>query len=249
MTSDLYSEVRETPPPLPVPGRAMAIGAHPDDIEFGAGGTLAKWAEAGCHVTMVIVTDGSKGTWDPDVAPTELAARRRAEQAEAAAALGAAEVIHLGHVDGELEVSMALREEICRQIRVAAPDVLLTHDPWQRYQLHPDHRATGTAALDGVVAARDPLFFPGQGLAPHRPGAVLLWSADAPDHAEPVSTTIDSKIAALLCHSSQGTTTMGDAHAGEEQRTAFATRIREWAASAGAAVGHDMAERFKRLTP
>jgi LmbE family N-acetylglucosaminyl deacetylase len=138
---------------------------------------------------------------------------------------------------------------MCRQVRMKKPDVLLTHDPWQRYQLHPDHRATGTVALDGVVAARDPLFFPGQGLSPHRPGAVLLWSADAPDHAEPITTTIEAKIAALLCHSSQGTTTMGDAHAGADQRAAFTTRIREWAASAGEAVGHEMAERFKRLTP
>ena len=249
MTSDLYGDVRETRPPLATPGRALAIGAHPDDIEFGAGGTLARWAAAGCHVTMLVVTDGSKGTWDPNVSPTDLAARRRTEQAAAAAALGAAAVVHLGHVDGELEVSMALREEMCRQIRLAAPDVLLTHDPWQRYQLHPDHRATGTVALDGVVAARDPLFFPGQGVAPHRPAAVLLWSADAPDHAEPIEETIDSKIEALLCHSSQGTTTMGDAHAGEEQRAAFTTRIRDWAMASGEAVGHPMAERFKRLTP
>jgi LmbE family N-acetylglucosaminyl deacetylase len=249
VTSDLYGDLRGTPPPLDTPGRAMAIGAHPDDIEFGAGGTLARWAADGCHVTMLVVTDGSKGTWDPDVSPKELAGRRRTEQAAAAAALGAAEVIHLGHIDGELEVSMALREELCRQIRLARPDVLLTHDPWQRYQLHPDHRATGTAALDGVVAARDPLFFPGQGLAPHRPAAALLWSADAPDHAEPIAGTIEAKIEALLCHSSQGTTTMGDAHAGEGQRAAFAARIREWATSSGEAVGHEMAERFKRLTP
>jgi len=249
VTRDRYADLGDAPPPLATPQRALAVGAHPDDIEFGAGGTLAKWAAAGCQVTMVIVTDGSKGTWDPAVAPTDLAARRRTEQADAAAALGATTVIHLGHPDGELEVSMALREEMCRQIRLATPDVLLTHDPWLRYQLHPDHRATGTVVLDGLVAARDPLFYPGQGLTPHRPGAVLLWAADTPDHAEPVADMIEVKIAALLCHSSQGETTMGDAHAGEDRRMAFAGRIREWATADGEAVGYPMAERFKRLTP
>jgi len=245
----LYGEIPREAPPLDVPGRALGIGAHPDDIEFGAGGTLARWALAGCHVTMLIVTDGSKGTWDGATDPATLAATRRDEQRAAAAALGASDVVHLDLVDGEVEATMALREELCRHIRLARPDVVLTHDPWQRYQLHPDHRATGTAAVDGVVAARDPLFFPGQGLEPHRPAAVLLWSADVPDHAEPIDASLDAKIAALLCHSSQGTTTMGGAEQSAERAAEFATKIRGWAAEAGAATGYDMAERFKRLTP
>lgn len=249
MTSDVYSEMRSAPDPLDVPQRALAIGAHPDDIEFGAGGTLARWAGEGCAVTMLVVTDGSKGTWDPDRDPAELAQARRAEQAAAAATLGAGPVVHLDEVDGELQVSMRLRARLCREIRQAKPDVVLTHDPWQRYQLHPDHRATGTLALDGIVAARDPLFYPDQGVAPHRPKAVLLWSADAPDHAEPIDASIDTKIAALLCHSSQGTTTMGGAELGDAQRDAFAERVRSWAREAGDPFGIDMAERFKRLTP
>lgn len=249
MTSDVYTEMRNAPPPLDVPQRALAIGAHPDDIEFGAGGTLARWAAAGCDVTLVVVTDGSKGSWDPERNPHELAEERRQEQAAAAAALGAGRVVHLDEVDGELQVTMALRERLCRHIRLERPDVLLTHDPWQRYQLHPDHRATGMTALDAVVAARDPLFFPDQGVAPHRPHAVLLWSADAPDHAEPIDSSLDTKIAALLCHSSQGTTTMGGADQSEEQRAAFAVRIHEWARRAGEEVGLPMVERFKRLTP
>ena len=175
MTSDLYGDLRHTPPPLDVPDRVLAIGAHPDDIEFGAGGTLARWAADGADITMLIVTDGSKGTWEPDRDPAQLAAERQQEQVAAAATLGAGRVIHLAEVDGELEVSMRLRERLCLAIRRAQPDVLLTHDPWQRYQLHPDHRATGTVALDAVVAARDPLFFPDQGINPHRPAAVLLW--------------------------------------------------------------------------
>jgi LmbE family N-acetylglucosaminyl deacetylase len=249
MTSDLHGELRDPPPPLATPARALAIGAHPDDIEFGAGGTLARWASLGCEVTLVVVTDGSKGTWDPAVNPSALAAIRRDEQAAAALALGAVGVVHLDHVDGELEYSMALREQICGEIRRARPDVLLGHDPWQRYQLHPDHRAAGLAVVDGVVAARDPLFFPDQGLAPHRPSALLLWSADQPDHAEPIATTIETKIEALLCHSSQGTTTMGGAETGDALRREFVSRMRNRATTEGVTVGLEMAERFKRLTP
>jgi LmbE family N-acetylglucosaminyl deacetylase len=198
---------------------------------------------------MVVVTDGSKGSWDADTDPAELAAARRREQQAAAAALGARSVVHLDYVDGELEYSMALRAELCRHIRLARPEVLLSHDPWQRYQLHPDHRATGFGAVDGMVAARDPLFFPDQGLDAHRPAAMLLWSTDAPDHAESIETTVEHKITALLCHSSQGTTTMGGAEQDDERRDAFSERIRTWAAEAGATVDLTSAERFKRLTP
>ncbi len=229
-----------------MPGRVLAIGAHPDDIEFGAGGTLARWAGDGAHVTLAVVTDGSKGTWDPDVTPEALAATRREEQARAAAALGAAEVIHLDHVDGELEYSMDLRREMCALIRRTRPDVVLSHDPWQRYQLHPDHRATGLGAVDGVVAARDHLFFPDLGPA-HRPGALLLWSADAPDHVEPIGPTIDAKIAALLSHSSQATTTMGGA--GDEERARFAARITAAAEAAAAGTPHARVEAFKLIIP
>jgi LmbE family N-acetylglucosaminyl deacetylase len=245
----VYDQIDEPPTALPVPERALAIGAHPDDIEFGSGGTLAKWAAAGCRVTMLVVTDGSKGSWDPDMDPAELAATRIAEQRAAAARLGAGEVRHLEHVDGELEYSMDLRREMCRQIRDVRPDVVLSHDPWQRYQLHPDHRATGWAVMDGVIAARDHLFFPEQNLAAHRPGAVLLWSADTPDHWEDISMSFDDKVAALLCHSSQGTTTMGGAELNDDNRNAFVARMSEWARKLGAPVGLEVAESFKRITP
>ncbi|MBT8212198.1 MAG: PIG-L family deacetylase, partial [Acidimicrobiia bacterium] len=130
------------------------------------------------------------------------------------------------------------------------PDVFLSHDPWQRYQLHPDHRATGTAAIDGMVAARDHLFFPQQGLGPHRPDAMLLWSADAPDHMEPLGDDdIAAKIAALLEHESQGTTTMGGAEMDELKRDEFEARIRGWVSEQGSAAGIPAAESFKRLTP
>ena len=245
----------EPPPPhraLDSPGRAMTIGAHPDDAEFGAGGTLARWVAGGCEVAMLIVTDGSKGTWDRSLPPAELAQTRRAEQQRAADVIGAAEVVFLDHPDGELAYTMDLREELCLWIRRLRPNVVLTHDPWRRYMLHPDHRATGWAAVDAVVAARDHLFFPGQltdGLTEHRPEALLLWAADEPDHWEDVSDTFDQKIDALLCHSSQGTTTMGDAHEGAERRREFTGRLRDWAREQGKPVGLGTAEAFKMIRP
>jgi LmbE family N-acetylglucosaminyl deacetylase len=144
---------------------------------------------------------------------------------------------------------MALRAEVCQQIRLARPEVLLSHDPWQRYQLHPDHRVTGLAATDGMVSAREPLAFPEQGLAHHRPQAMLLWSSDEPDHWEDIGAGIEAKIAALLCHVSQGTTTMGGAHQADDKRAEFVRRIHEWAADKGAPRGLAVAESFKRLTP
>lgn len=249
MTSNIYSEIDQAPDMLPVPQRALAIGAHPDDIEFGCGGTIAHWADHGCDVTMVVVTDGSKGSWDAHTDPSELAARRLEEQSKAAATLGAGRVVSLDYVDGELEYTMELRRRICEQIRLAKPDVLLSHDPWQRYQVHPDHRATGLGAVDGMVAARDPLFFPDMNVAPHRPDAMLLWSADEPDHWQDISSSIEAKIAALLCHSSQGETTMGGADSDEAARTAFDKRIRDWAESSAAPTNLVQAEAFKRLTP
>ena len=251
---DLHPDLRDDPTgSLLTPARALTIGAHPDDAEFGAGGTLARWAAAGTVVTILVLTDGSKGTWDPDLDPADLAAARHREQQAAAAVLGAERVEFLGHPDGELEYSMALRGELCGWIRRLAPEVVLTHDPWQRYQLHPDHRVTGLAAVDGVVAARDHLFFPEQidpgGLRAHRPAALLLWSPDEPNHWEDIAGTLDTKTGALLCHASQGATTMGAAQADAERRTAFATRVARRAAERGAAAGLSAAESFRRITP
>ncbi len=250
----LYPEAREpeTGGPLPVPARALAVGAHPDDVEFGCGATLAAWAAAGCEVTILVMTDGSKGSWDPAADPRELAAARRAEQQAAADALGATRVVMLDHVDGELEHTRALTADLCRRIRELRPEVLISHDPWRRYELHPDHRATGWAVVDGVVAARDHLFFPEQlvgGLAAHRPAALLLWRPDEPDHREDVAEFLEAKLAALLCHSSQAETTMGDATADEQARAAFRARIVEWAARAGAPAGLAAAEEFKLIRP
>jgi len=252
MTQGYFAEPTAAHEALDVPARAMTIGAHPDDAEFGAGGTLARWAATGCEVSILVVTDGSKGTWDPKLDPANLAQIRRDEQQRAAHVLGATDPVMLDHRDGELEYTMALREELCLWIRRLRPDVVLTHDPWRRYMLHPDHRATGWAAVDAVVAARDHLFFPGhltEGLTEHRPKALLLWAADEPDHWEDISDTFDQKVEALLCHSSQGTTTMGDAHEGAERRREFTERLRDWAREQGQPVGLGAAEAFKMIRP
>ncbi len=254
MTSNIYRDMHDRDAGhslrLATPSRVLTVGAHPDDAEFGAGATLARWAGEGTEITMCIVTDGSKGSWDPGADPAELARRRIEEQAAAGAILGAERFVHLGHVDGELESTMGLRNDIARQIRLFTPDVVLTHDPWQRYQMHPDHRATGFATVDAIVTAREPMALVDSGLRAHRPGVLLLWSADAPDHAEPIEEPwFDRKVAALLEHSSQTVTTMGDAGAGAEQRTAFIQRLASWHRSAGADLGVEASETFKRLDP
>ena len=250
MTTDLYDALSGDEAPLRIPRKVLTIGAHPDDAEFGAGATLARWRASGAEITLLVVTDGSKGSWDPNTQPDDLVATREEEQRRSAAALGGASTIHLGHVDGELEYSMGLRKEIATQIRVVRPDVVLTHDPWQRYQLHPDHRATGFAAVDAVVAAREPLAYPDIEVPSHRPDALLLWSADEPNHAEPVTPEwFDRKVAALLCHSSQGVTTMGDAGSSAERRVAFIDRLALWHANNGEQFGIGPAESFRKIVP
>ena len=194
---------------LGVPSSALAIAAHPDDVEFGAGATLAKWAEAGCVVHHLICTDGSKGTWDATADLAALVARRRDEQRAAARALGATgEVRFLDRVDGELVDDRSTRSEIARTIRELRPAVVLGHDPWKRYRLHPDHRNSGFLTVDAVVAARDPHFFPEHRIAHHRPDELLLFEADEPDHDEIVELRhVEARVQALLAHESQLETT------------------------------------------
>ena len=238
-------------PEFGAPARALAIGAHPDDIEFQCGATLAKWAASGCEVSVLICTDGSKGSWDPDEDLTELVARRQAEQREAAAALGATgEVVFLGAVDGELIETRELRSEIAWWLRTLRPDVVLGHDPWKRYRLHPDHRAAGFLTIDSVVAARDPHFFTDLGLKHHRPDALLLFEADEPDLHIDVTGFAGTKCDALECHRSQFRTTMYiDLDDDGTQRRAFRNRISDALAEAGSEVGVTHAERFKRIAP
>ena len=117
---------------LTPPARALAIGAHPDDVEFGAGGTLARWAAAGTEVHLLVLTDGSKGTWDADDDLVRLIATRVDEARDAAKTLADGTVHFGGFVDGELESGIDARRVVCRTIREVRPDVVLGHDPWQR---------------------------------------------------------------------------------------------------------------------
>jgi LmbE family N-acetylglucosaminyl deacetylase len=234
---------------LPTPARALAIGAHPDDIEFGCGATLAKWATAGAEVSHLLCTDGSKGTWDPRQDPTQLVVTRRDEQRAAAKAVGGrGEVVFLGWPDGELASGIRQRWEVAYWIRRLRPDVVLGHDPWRRYRLHPDHRHAGFLAVDGVVAARDLLYFPEQNLPHHRPSALLLFEADEPDHVEDVGGHADAKLAALFAHESQYRSTMKiEPDDDGSQRQAFVERVRERLASSGALVGVAEGEAFKAI--
>jgi LmbE family N-acetylglucosaminyl deacetylase len=230
---------------LTPPTSALAIGAHPDDVEFGCGGLLAKWAAAGCTVHHLVCTDGSKGTWDVAADTEALAARRQDEQRAAARRLSGAstgEVRFLGRVDGELDSDLATRRDVVRVIRELRPDVVLGHDPWKRYRLHPDHRHAGLLACEGVVAARDPHFFPELGLTHHRPSALVLFEADEPNHVEDVSTSLERKLDALLAHESQFESTM---HAADEaDLTSFRVRISDRLADLGRPYGFGAAEVF-----
>ena len=240
--------------------RALAFGAHPDDVELQAGGTLAGWAARGVRVELACFTAGEKGSADPGANPAALARTRRDEAAAAAAALGASVPVHfLGAVDGELEVTMALRLAVARLVRAVRPDVVLGHDPWRRWLLHPDHRAAGLLTVDGVVAARDPLYrvpthratpagFPGplrpdpsgepaaEGPAAHRPHTVLLFGTDAPDELVDVTATIDAKLASLAAHASQ-----------IPDRADLERRVRTWNAAIGADAGLIYGEAFHTL--
>ncbi len=232
-----------------MPERALAIAAHPDDVEFNCGGTFAKWSAAGCVVNHLICTDGSKGSWDPGQDLDELVALRQIEQRAAAKALGSAgEVGFLGYVDGELEVTLQARGEVAWWIRRFRPDVVLAHDPWKRYRIHPDHRAAGFLACDGIVAARDPHFFPEHDVDPWRPTTLLLFEADEPDHVEDVTDWTDPKLEALECHESQFETTMHkDLAEVADRQEGFRQRERQKMAEMGEPVGFPYGEAFKRV--
>ena len=234
---------------LPTPARALAIVAHPDDAEFQCGGTLAKWAANGCVINHLVLTDGSKGTWNADEDTEELVERRRAEQMEAARRLGSkGKVVMLGHVDGELQPTLHTRDQVAYWIRSLQPEVVLAHDPWKRYRLHPDHRNAGWLALDAIVAARDPHYFGHHGLAVHRPDYVLLFEADEPDHVEDITTFVDTKVDALLAHTSQFVTTHSIPIDDDGTAvTVFGERIGDHAAAVGAVTGVDRGESFKLL--
>lgn len=237
---------------LPTPGTALAIGAHPDDTDFWCSATLAKWADQGCVVHHLVCTDGSKGTWDPEADLAELVSVRQVEQRAAAEALGATgEVVFLGWPDGELDSDIRRRWQVAYWIRKLRPDVVLGHDPWKRYRLHPDHRHAGFLTVDGLVAARDPHFFPEQEIPHHRPEALLLFEAEEPDHVEVVEEEhAFRKLDALESHRSQFRSTMfvdEDDPDQDTQLDEFRDRVIGRLVEHGSLAGAPLGEAFKLL--
>ena len=221
-----------------VPKRAMVIVAHPDDAEFGCSATVALFASLGTSITYCLLTSGNKGTHDPKMRPARLERIREREQRAAGAILGVKDFLFLRHDDGELETSMRLRGEVARAIRQARPDLVFTQDPWRPYQIHPDHRVAGWSAMDGIIAARDHLFFAEQlrrGLKHHRVTRVLLFGTSEPNIWFDVRSTLDLKIDALQAHTSQ----IRDA--------GVLGRMRAWASTSGRAWGLGAAEAFRYL--
>ncbi|HBY99663.1 MAG TPA: PIG-L family deacetylase [Chloroflexi bacterium] len=221
--------------------RVLAISAHPDDAEFTSGGSIARWQAEGWIVHLAVCTDGSKGSHDPAVEPARLAARRQEEQRAAAETLGIADVVFLNHPDGELNGVPDLVAHLTWLIRRIRPHRLLSWDPWRHYELHPDHRAAGLAALDAVLATGNPHYFPPQlaeGLTTHQVPEVYLYGADEPDAWVDVTATFERKLAALACHRSQVARLPG-----------LAEDMQRCNARYGRQKGYTYAEAFKVLHP
>ncbi len=194
------------------PKRAMIIMAHPDDPEFFCGGTIALWCAAGIEVSYLILTNGNKGSDDPNMTPEKLIAIRRQEQQAAANVLGVKEVIFFDEPDGELESTLDLRKRVVAQIRLYKPDVVIAPDPTrfffaQRYINHADHRAAGVVAIDAVFpAARNRMYHPellAEGLEPFSVQEIYLANAEQPSQWVDISDVFETKLKAILCHTSQ----------------------------------------------
>jgi len=228
------------------PGRVLAVYAHPDDPEISAGGTLARWAAAGAEVHSLVTTKGDKGTSDPDADTDALVLVREQEAAAAARVLGLASARHLGFADGELSDDMDLRRELVRVVRTVRPDVVLCPDPTSvffgdGYVNHRDHRVTGWATLDAISpASGNPHYFRelrSEGLEVHQPRAVYLSGTFEPNVWIDIADTLDRKIEALFCHTSQL----------EDTSDWFRDFLRDTAEAAGRAAGVTYAEGFRRI--
>ena len=192
--------------------RVLSITAHPDDVDFAAAGTVARWTDAGIEVVYCVVTDGDAGGIDEDFPRAEMPALRRAEQVAAAKCVGVHDVRFLGYPDGRVEATLALRRDLARVIRQVRPDRVLCPSPERSYVLigigHPDHRAVGSAALDAVYPdARNPFAFPelreAESLAAWLVREVWIAGDPDPNHYVDVTETFPRKIAALRAHESQ----------------------------------------------
>ena len=223
----------------------LMIAAHPDDSEFGVGGTVAGWTAAGVRVVHCVVTDGDSGSFDDSLSKSDVAAIRRKEEEAAAAVLGITELIFLGYPDGRLTASLDLRRDLARVIRRTRPDRVVSSSPernWQSvYASHPDHLACGEAAMAAVYPdARNPYAHPellAEGAEPHVVAEMWLHAGPRPNHFQDITDQFERKLEALRCHRSQ----LGEPDALEE-------RIRAWgewvAATAGLPKGR-LAEAFQ----
>ncbi len=231
---------------LPTPERVLVVAAHPDDIEFGAAGTIARWVAEGASARYLLVTRGDKGSDDPDADVAALASLREDEQRAAAAVIGVEGVDFLDEPDGQVEPSLQLRERITRAIRSYRPEIVMTHDPTvlfvnNEWVNHPDHRAVGQTTVDAVFpTARDPLNFREHldlGLAAWKVAELYLWSTNEANQLVDIAGTLDAKIEALGRHASQFRSF------GEIER--WVSRRSE---ELGERAGYRAAEGFRRVT-
>jgi len=213
------------------PKVVLGVAAHPDDLDFGASGSFAKWAQDGADVYYLILTDGSKGSDDPNITSEQLIKIRQDEQRNAAKAVGAKDVFFLAYPDAYLEVTMDLKKDIARHIRKIKPDVVVTTDPTVIYNSergfinHSDHRAAGQATVDAVFPmARDRLTFPElitEGFMPHKVSTLLFSSFGEGTFFVDITPTIDNKMAALAAHVSQ----MADIQSTQKRMKEVATLV------------------------
>jgi LmbE family N-acetylglucosaminyl deacetylase len=234
-------------PPLNMKQKViLAVGAHPDDMDFGVSGTIAKLTKEGWDAYLIVCTDGSRGSDDPKMTHKLLAAIREKEQEASGKVLGIKKIFFLNHTDTQLVPDLKLKEEIVRIIRAVKPEIVVTMDPTFYYSKergfinHTDHRAAGLAAMDAVFPlSRDRLTFPEherQGLKPHKVSELWLVSFDKVDHVVDISKTFAKKIKALSMHKSQFA-----------NFPMIKKMITGWAKMAGKEKGFEFAENFKRL--
>ena len=224
--------------------RVLVVCAHPDDVDFGAAGTVATLIDQGAEVRYCIVTDGEAGGSDRSLPRAEMAKVRRKEQRAAAAVLGVHEVTFLGYPDGRLAPSLELRRDLSRVIREGRPDLVISQSPERNwtiiYASHPDHLAAGEATVNAVYPdSRNPFAHPellDEGLEPHTVRALWLTAAPAANVAVDITDTFEHKVKALRSHESQGTDDPG-----------IRERIGQWARGSAATAGLDegrLAELF-----